>query len=367
MKIAYILAEYPALSETFIAREIEALERRGFEVDIWALRAGDGAREIAVSGVARVLTKLRGGDEQHWQKVGESWAERERESLHGVQHIHGGWASFPAEIAWGGARVLGVPWSFTGHARDLWVEGKSLAEKLRASRFATSCTRAGAEYLQNCAPESAGKVLYAPHGVEIACYPFHAQRKLHSPVHVLAVGRLVEKKGFLILLDALAHLQDENIAVQLTIIGEGPQRSELEERIAQLGLKAQLLGAQAHKEVIAAMHQADLFVMPSIRARDGDSDGLPNVLLEAAACGLPIVSTRAGAITDFLDETRAWLCAPNEAESLKHMIQKAVQDYDQSLQRAHQARLHVASHFEIERNINVLAQALKRGNTVSKT
>lgn len=358
MRIAYILAEYPSLSETFIAREIEALGRRGFDVDIWALRAGKGARQIPVSKMARALTKLR-DDEHHWQKVGESWARRERDLLKSVQHIHAGWASFPAEIAWGAGKVLGVPWSFTGHARDLWVEGKLLPEKLRAARFATSCTRAGARYLQSQIAESPKKVLYAPHGVEIAKYPFRAERTLHSPVRALAVGRLVEKKGFLVLLEALAQLQKEGVPVQLTFIGEGPQRGELEKKIAQLGLDARLLGAQAHETVIEAMQQSDIFVMPSIRARDGDSDGLPNVLLEAAACGLPIVSTREGAITDFLDESCAWLCAPGEAEALKQALQNAVQNYAQALEKARKAHERVSSNFEIERNIEVLAQALK--------
>ncbi len=361
MKIAYVLGEYPSLSETFIAREIEALRRRGFEIDIWAIKAGNGARAIPELSVAQCLFKpLRkfsvSARAKYFHHLGTHWATQQKSALSGVQHIHAGWSSFPADIARGAAEVLGVPWSFSAHARDLWVENEGLAEKLRDAKFASCCTLEGAEYLRNLALETASRVLYAPHGIEIPQYEFRERSEEHEPIRILAVGRLVEKKGFTFLLEAMCSNN-----FHLEIIGEGPEKSELEKLRTQLNLesRATFRGASTHGEVISAMQQMDILVMPSTPARDGDRDGLPNVLLEAAACGLPIVSTRAGAIEDFLDESCAWLCESGDAKALVETMQNAIENYQERLRRARNARSRVEENFDIEKNIAVLASALE--------
>ncbi len=358
MKIAYVLAEYPSPTETFIAREIEALRRDGFEIDVWALKAGEGARVIPVMCGARLMGRVRGRDRVYWQGVGKGWAGREGSALAGIELIHAAWASFPTDIAMGAARALGIPWSFFGHARDLWVEGEHLGEKLRAAKFAASCTRPGFELLLAAAPETSQKLFYAPHGLDLLQHQFYGDRALHDPVRILAVGRLVEKKGFDVLLKALDLLRDGEHQFSATIIGEGPLRGELQRQMPS-GLAVQFLGQASNEQVYEAMREADLLVMPSLQARDGDRDGLPNVLLEAAACGLPIVSTHAGAITDFLDESCARLCHAGSAQALADAITAAVVDYNESLHRSHIARARVAQNFDIEENIEVLAQAFR--------
>jgi glycosyltransferase involved in cell wall biosynthesis len=365
MKIAYLLGEYPSLSETFIAREIEALRRRGFEIGVWAWRAGEGARTLpqlsSAQCLARPLARLAPSMRaKYWRHVGTHWAQIEKENLREVRHIHAGWASFPADIARGAAEVLGVPWSFSGHARDLWVEGGNLKGKLSAAKFAGCCTRSGAEYLRRLAPNAASKVLYAPHGIEINRYQYRERPEMSAPPHVLAVGRLVAKKGFEDLLCAVSLLKAE-CPVNATIIGEGGKRAELEKLIVRLQLQSvvSLPGACPHEIVIAAMQRADLLVAPSTRAADGDRDGLPNVLLEAAACGLPIVSSRAGSVTDFLDEGCAWLHEPGDANALAEALRDVIGNYSESVRRAEAARARVERNFDIERNIEVLAQAFQ--------
>ena len=358
MKIAYVLSQYPSLTETFIAREIAALRRYGFEIDVWALKAGAGAQAISIPYTVKLLGRLQGQNRRYWQSVGQEWARRERTALAGVEWIHAAWASFPADIALGAARELDIPWSFFGHARDLWVEGSGLEEKLRLAQFAASCTRPGVEILQRTVPEIACKVLYAPHGLNLEEYPFHGKRSLQEPARILAVGRLIEKKGFAVLLEALRLLSQEGHRLQATIIGEGRLRSELEKQLPP-GLDISLPGAMSADAVARAMQNADLLVMPSLEAADGDRDGLPNVLLEAAASGLPMVSTRAGAITDFLDEECAWLCDAGDASALAGAMQAALCHYGQSLHRAREARKRVESQFDIECNIAVLAQAFR--------
>jgi colanic acid/amylovoran biosynthesis glycosyltransferase len=365
MKIAYVLAEFPSPTETFIAREIAALRREGFEIDVWALKAGVGARFIPVILGARLMGQLRGRDQRYWQGVGKGWAQRENKALAGIQLIHAAWASFPADIAIGAARELGVPWSFFGHARDLWVEGEHLGEKLRTARFAATCTRPGIELLRAATAEASHKLFYAPHGLDLLEHQFYGDRALHTPVRILSVGRLVEKKGFGVLLEALGLLQASGLAFSLTIIGEGPLRGELQRQIPD-GVEVQFQGQASSEQVYEAMCQADLLVMPSLQARDGDRDGLPNVLLEAAACGLPIVSTQAGAITDFLDESCSRLCHAGNAHSLADAITAAVIDYGESLHRSHIARARVAQNFDIEENIEILAQAFRTASVNSE-
>ena len=365
MKIAYVLGEYPSLSETFIARDIEALRRRGFEIDIWALQAGEGAWPIPRLSTAQCLMKplsrfSSGARAKFFRHLGTHWATTEKKALADIQHIHAGWASHPADIARGAAKALGVRWSFSGHARDLWVENEGLAEKLHKAKFAACCTREGTEYLQSLATKTAGKALYAPHGIEISKYQFKAQRKVHDPIRVLAVGRLIEKKGFEKLIVAIAALSSyPRYRFQLSIIGDGPLRAKLEKiaRLYRISDSVSFCGALPHAKVIEAMHASDLFVMTSRTAKDGDRDGLPNVLLEAAACGLPIVSTRAGSIADFLDESSAWLSSENESVRFRELIGRAVEMHSDSQQHAKKARTCVEENFDVDRNVEILANA----------
>jgi glycosyltransferase involved in cell wall biosynthesis len=368
MKIAYILDTYPSLTETFIAREIEALRRRGFEIEIFALSAGAGAHKVLLpSGRARTLGLLeraltRGVRPNYWKKLGAAfWQDAQRQGLmQGVLHIHAGWASHPAFIAWGASEASGLPWSFSGHARDLFVEGASLDGKLGAARFAAACTRMGEERLQEAAPDQAHKIIYAPHGIEVGRYEF-CPPNLQEPLRILSVGRLVEKKGFSYLLQALQLLKEQGSQFKATIIGEGPSRTALQRECVEAGLSrvVNFAGALAHDQVLAAMRDANCFVAPSILASDGDRDGLPNVLLEAAACGVPIVAANAGSITDFLDGATARLCPPADARVLAMSISETFAEAGSTLARCSAARARVEERFDVEKNIERLAQAFK--------
>jgi glycosyltransferase involved in cell wall biosynthesis len=295
---------------------------------------------------------------KYWRHLGAHWARVESVSLENVQHIHAGWASHPAYIVQGVAEALGVPWSFSAHARDIWVEGDDLKAKLASAKFAACCTRLGAEHLKSQASATAGKVLYAPHGIEIENYEYRERDVPSPPVQVLAVGRLVEKKGFEILLRAVALLRAE-YSMRLTIIGDGVERGKLKQLSTQLQLRdaVSFPGACPHEVAIAAMQNADLLVAPSVQAADGDRDGLPNVLLEAAACGLPIVSTRIGAVSDFLDESCALMCDAGDVNTLAAALAEAMRDCKGNMQRARTARARVEKDFAIERNVGVLAHA----------
>ena len=361
MKIAYLLHRFPNRTETFIAREIAALRALGFEIEIFALEAGAGAHELGETGGAweRVKRKMHGA--AYFENVGREWAQREGEDLlRDVQHLHAGWASFPAEIAQGAAQALGVSWSFSGHARDLWVDGRDWQNKLNSAVFAAVCTRNGARFLHQQAPDCATKIQYIPHGLSLENFAFAppALAKPDGPLRLLSVGRLVAKKGLSRWLQVLAEWRE--VDWQVVIVGDGPERGALEKQIAQLGLSERvfLVGALEPNEVIDAMHEADALVLPSQIAADGDRDGLPNVLLEAAACGLPMVATNVGGVSDFCDHSIAYLCADNDAE-LAHSARELWHDWNHDratlIARCQLARERVQELFDIETNIELLA------------
>jgi len=355
MRIAYILDSYPSLSETFLAREIAALRVRGIEITIFAIHAGDGATAIPIPPFLRATKIFPQTRTRVWKKIGAHWWNGlpNRQS---IAHVHAGFASHPAALAWGAAEAANVSWSFSAHARDIWVEGDDLSEKLGAARFATSCTRAGVEALH--AKNEQSEILYAPHGLELLKFPFQEREWRRGGVmKLLSVGRLVEKKGFAILLESLAQLRRENFLFAMTIIGQGSERSNLQRQIQQLRLGGcvRLAGALPNGETLAMMQRAHALVFAGVAARDGDRDGLPNVLLEAAALGTPIVATRAGSVTDFADENTAWLCAPNEAASLARAIAEVWRGGEIARNKAAAARARLEANFSVASNVEALA------------
>jgi glycosyltransferase involved in cell wall biosynthesis len=372
MKIAYLLDTFPSLSETFIAREIEALRRSGYVIEVFALQARQGAYPLepsnntTLSRALRNLDRMRSGREEAFARLGARWWKSVRMQF-GFDWIHAGFASHPADIAWGAARAAGLPWSFSGHARDIFVDTGALARKISAARFVSVCTRVGQEHLQQIAPAHAERILYVPHGLQVADYPFrevfdNPAQDSNAPRRLLSVGRLVEKKGFLVLLNALSMLREHEYSVQASILGEGPQRAVVEREIARLDLcdTVQLCGAQSHDEVRRQMQQCHCLVVPSVVARDGDRDGLPNVLLEAAACGVPLVASRVGGVSDFLDEGTGRLAVPGDAAALATLIRQTFEEAQKTRDLCHAARRRVEEKFDIDRNVQLLLRAFEQ-------
>jgi glycosyltransferase involved in cell wall biosynthesis len=262
-----------------------------------------------------------------------------------------------------------LPWSFSGHARDIFVDNAALARKVEAARFVSVCTRSGQEHLQALAPTHVEKILYIPHGLQTALYPFR-EVELSASRTLLSVGRLVEKKGFGVLLQALSILQAQGgsrsheYSITANIIGEGPQRRILERTIENLGLgdTVHLCGAQPHEEVRQQMQRCDCFVVPSVVARDGDRDGLPNVLLEAAASGAPIVASDVGGVTDFLDESTGRLAAPGDASALAALIRQTWDKPLQTQEMCRVARRRVEEKFDVDVNIQLLARSFQKNH-----
>ena len=391
MRIAYVVGAFPSPSETFIAREIAALEARGIEVHVFPLwrAAGAPADEEAGTPVHRCgWLSLRAQlrfivpntlwqcyllGRAPWEPVGAlrglwqlgralGMAERMREL--GVERVVGHFANAPSTVAWVAASVAGVPFCLSVHARDVFVEPQLLRQKARDAAAIVACNSAVAERAGELIDEAdREKVRLIHHGIPLDEFPFREERHEddEEPL-ILGVGRLVEKKGFIHLVRAMARLRERGVAARCWLVGDGPERGALSREIEALGLHGivELRGWRPQGELkMACYEQASLLAVPSVVARDGDRDGVPNVLLEAAAIGVPIVATEIGGIGDLVRDGETGLIAkPGDPDDLARTIQAVLDDPDAAMARAQQARAEVEARFDAETQASKLIEAL---------
>ncbi len=354
--VAFVLKGYPRLSETFIANEIRALERRGLDIRIVSLRQPtETARHAVHAEIAapilylpeylhdqprRVLAGLRAAHRlpgfaaalRTWLKdlIRDPTPNRVRrfgqaavlaaEMPAGIGHLHAHFLHTPASVARYAAIIAGLQWSVSAHAKDIWTTPSwEKSEKLAACAWLVTCSQAAGRHLSGLAPQPARvQVIY--HGLDPERFPSPARAPQQrdgtdpaAPVRLLTVARAVEKKGLDVLLAALAMLP-RAVGWRLTHIGGGTDRDALMALAGRLGIGARIAwrGAAAQDEVLAAYRRADLFVLPSRIARSGDRDGLPNVLLEAQSQGLACLASRVAAIPELIEDGRTGILVPPE-------------------------------------------------------
>lgn len=394
--LAVVLKGYPRLSETFIAQELKALEDRGFDFEIWSLRAPYDDRTHPIHGeirarprylpeylhreplrVLRALARtvlmpgfrraaatflrdlLRDRTANRIRRFGQA-AVLAAELPAGTRLLYVHFLHTPASTARYAAQMRGLRWGFSAHAKDIWtIPGWEKREKMAEALFGLTCTATGAAHLAELAPQP-GRVALAYHGLDLSRFPPPPDRRRHGPLRILSVGRLVEKKGYHVLLGALARLPN-GLDWHFEHIGGGALEGALAAEAEALGLAARInwRGKRDQRAVIDAMRRADLFVLPSRIAADGDRDGLPNVLMEAASQKLPIVSTDVSAIPEFVrDGQEAMLVAPSDATALSHAIARLGSDpaLGARLADAAHRRLHAA--FGMAAGIDIVAARL---------
>jgi glycosyltransferase involved in cell wall biosynthesis len=364
--IAYLLGTFPSLTETFILREIVELRRQGVPLKLYALWKPP---EHALTPSDAVSLKSEVTYAPPWWKARVMGCEvvarhfAEQMIRDGIGHIHATFANLPALVGMITAQRLGVPFSFAGHARDIFVEGEFLEMKISAAQFVVACTAEGQRALQeHCAAISFENVHHVPHGVEMSRYRFMPRPPQTTHV-ILAVGRLVEKKGFAVLLNALDILKRRRLPMSCVIVGEGPLRSPLSRLQRSLHLTdcVRFVGEYPHEMVVMLMECADVFVVPSVIAADGDRDGLPNVILEAAALGVPVVASRLPGIAEFVeDEVTGLLAEPNDAASLARAIERVCTLSQLRARLTLNARDKVAEQFDVRKNVAKLAELFRK-------
>lgn len=392
--IAYVIGTYPSLTTTFIDREVRLLRSWGATVDIVSLRrptatvSPEQAALAASTSYARPVTAsqllrrhahfLRRRPSAYVRTLlllassrGLSLRDRLRTVAHfglgvsvaGQLHengrydrVHAHFIDRAATVALVAARLLDVPYSVTAHAADIYVSPLLLRTKLAAGDFVATCTGYNRDHLAQVAPEASGKIVLAYHGLDLERYDPTSRCPSTVPT-MLAVGQLREKKGFIHLLRACRDLADRGMAFRCEIIGEGPQRADLERAVQDLGLGHQVafLGAQSHDEVIDAYRRARLFVLPCVVGDDGDRDGIPNVILEAMAMGLPVVSTRHSGIPEVVDhEATGLLVPPADATELADALAQVLEDPAAGERMGAQGRAVVLERFDVEHNVRAL-------------
>jgi glycosyltransferase involved in cell wall biosynthesis len=368
--VAFLLKGYPRLSETFVAQEVLALERLGLDIRIVSLRhPTDKKRHPAHREIRAPVTYLPEYLYQEPLRVLRAWRSARRrpgypaarqawlEDLRrdptpnrgrrfgqalvlaeelpaevGALHAH--FLHTPASVARYAAMITGLPWSFSAHAKDIWTTPDwEKREKLRHARWGVTCTAAGAAHLRALAPEADLELVY--HGLDLSRFPPPQHRapardgaQLEEPIRLLSVGRMVEKKGTDVLIEALARLP-AHLQWRLDHVGGGPLSAAMKRLAERRGIAARIhwLGPMSQDEVLERYRAADLFVLASRIAADGDRDGLPNVLMEAQSQGLAVIASDLPAIGELVaDGATGRLVPPEDPEALARAMAELIGD-----------------------------------------
>lgn len=270
-----------------------------------------------------------------------------------ISHIHSQWAHSCCSIAMYSAWLLGKPFSFTGHGADLWRDRVALEDKIRRADFIACISNFHRElYLKHGARPEQLHIVYC--GIDTAQFapPAEHEKPSDGVIRIRSSGRLVEKKGFPYLIEACRILKDRNVPFECTIGGSGPLESELKSLVSKLHLTdcVTITGQAIKQEDIAAFaHSGTVYCLPCVWASDNDADGLPQMLMENMACGLPAISTRLVGIPDLiLDGETGLLVEPNNAEQIADAIQKIAADPALAKRLAENGRQHILDHFQLE-------------------
>ncbi|MGH2985823.1 MAG: glycosyltransferase, partial [Solirubrobacterales bacterium] len=301
-RLVMITSGFPRRSETFALNELLALERAGALAAVFATKPGDGAEPHPDSEplLERVQVLPAGAPAAQAEAVLERLEGRR------VGGVHAYFAHEPADVAIEVARRLGVPYGFSVHARDA---RKVAPDELARRTLGAACVIACNADVISELGERGEHVHLAPHGVDLERFRATPARQRRGPAVLLAVGRLVAKMGFEVLLEAVSRIERP---FRLRIVGEGPEREALERKISSAGLEQRvaLCGPRTHAELPGEYASADLVVAPSVVDPTGDRDGLPNVVLEAMACARPVVGSDLAAIATAVVPGESGLLAP---------------------------------------------------------
>ena len=391
MKIGYVLKSYPRLSQTFIVNELLAHERAGASIEIVSLRPPrDELRHASIERVRAPVTYLpwEASDTQaFWSAAGQlvalqpqAWhalkdvldepAEEVLQGMRvacwalerGIDHLHAHFGNVAAAVARLAARMAGLPYSFTAHAIDIFhdkVDPVVLGRKLADAKQVVTVSEFNRRFLQQRYGEAACNVRRVYNGLDMSEFEFASPHD--RPPMILAVGRLVEKKGFLDLVDACALLMRRGVNFRCLIVGDGPEEKALRAQIQLVGLagRLDLAGVRSQEEVKRLIQASACIAAPCVVGRDGDMDGLPTVILEALALGTPCVSTDVTGIPEVLHDGATGLVVPQHMpERLADALERLLRDADLRVALAGQGRVLVEREFDIHRNTEIIRALL---------
>jgi glycosyltransferase involved in cell wall biosynthesis len=353
--LGYILKGYPRISETFISNEILLLEKLGFKMRLFPMRqpresfSHASVKEIQAQVdylptellpdffrllrpniflalkkpkqfKATLQTAARGvskGKElatlKHLLQAGYlTYNHLEKDT--NIAQLHGHFAHSPTSVTMFASLLSGIPFSFTAHAKDIYTSDKEkIRKKIDHAQFVVTCTKHNKEYLQAIAGNCPTPIHCVYHGIDLNLFrQTEPHPETHNPFKILTVARMTEKKGLVTIYEALAGLHQKGIQFQHTLIGDGDDREKILALISSLGLEnnCRWIGTQTHEEVLVHFKASDLFVLGCEIAKNGDRDGIPNVLVESLAMGVPALSTKVSAIPEILIDGKTGMTVP---------------------------------------------------------
>jgi glycosyltransferase involved in cell wall biosynthesis len=371
--LGMVLKGYPRISETFISNEIRLLEDLGFDVRIFSMRPGrEGFTHRSVSEIrARVdylpETFFRNAHRLIFHSLclairrprryasALGLARRRFLRTHhpatlrhflqagylvnrflpgaGVAHLHAHFAHSPTSVALFASELSGIPFSFTAHAKDIYTSDPGqLREKIALARFVVTCTEYNRRHLLGLAGGLPTPIHRIYHGIDTGLFDNGSgtgRPEASPPYQVLSVARLTAKKGIPTVLRAVKLLRERGVRLEYTLIGDGQEREKTLGLVRQLGLEpvCRWLGAQPHHVVLEHYRRADLFVLGCEVAADGDRDGIPNVLFESMAMGVPVAATGVSAIPELVESGRTgWLVPPGRPDALAEAMYALLTD-----------------------------------------
>lgn len=405
--VAYLAPRLPALSETFVYREVRALRGRGWRVPAVSLNRPEVGDEPALADLtAGGLVVYGRGKGRLLAAAAAEFARRPLRSLGtlatalgdavapgeplapagrlkllgqaaaglalaralrpaGVGHVHCHFAHAPATVGMYAARQLGVPFSFTGHANDLFRRRALLRRKLARAAFVACISEWHRDLYRSIRPDPAGKYRVVRCGVDVASWaPREASRSSEGgPIRVLTVCRLVEKKGIDTLLRGLAESRSRHgIDARLVVAGDGPLRARLKSLARELGCgdRVEWLGDVDNDRVRRLMDEADLFALPCRPDAEGDRDGIPVALMEAMACGLPVVAGDLPAVRELVrDGETGLLISGADPDALAGHLARLANEPGLRARLGEAGRARVEAEFSLEANVSRLEEAFR--------
>ena len=355
--IAYVVEKFPSPTEYFILNEIIELEKKGFEITILVLRKQKKYVDILklnqlkssiiylpnfyfvfpflsfllspVSFFRFILSDIHSLNTKFLKQMrdlGISLFFYHKLKNKKIRHFHAHFAFLAVDIASKLSKIQKKKYSLTVHAQDIYVNIPKIKQVVNDALFTITCTKFNSNYLNKITNSKyKTKIFIVYHGIDISKWSLKTFTKelYKSDYHILSVARLVEKKGLIYLLKAIQILIDQGVKVKCTIIGEGPLKKQLDRYIQDNYLHhfIQILDFMHQEDLKEHYAISDIFILPSIVSKDGDRDGLPNVILEAMSMEIPVISTPVSAITEIIQDRITGLLVERSNE---HAIVDAV-------------------------------------------
>lgn len=385
---AYLFERFPSFSQTFCFREVAEMLAQGVRFPVISIRTPQNEPDqVFPDNVAAVTHYLpedfdaiiaadpKGFGKlalEHQKILVKEWGnESDRKRIYealwlgpilkraGVKHVHAHFAGMAARTAYWLKRFAGITYSFTAHANDVFVDSPKarLADLFREATFVATETDFSVRFIQEKFPAHAGKVSRVFNGIDAG--RFGAERRPETPALIVSVGRYIEKKGFLDLIDACGALDD--VAFRCLLIGKGEMEEEMKARIETLNLddKVEVTGPRTETEIAELLSRSALFVLACVQADDGGSDNLPTVVMEAMAAGVPVISTVTAGVPEMVVDGETGLLVPQKSpDALAQAMRKILENPELGAVMGAKGRARAVELFDTRRTTETLRNLL---------